>query len=160
MDYYSPFRGPRASSTTDDARGAFTCPSSTLIVLANSDPFRGLLLTVLAPKRFPRLLNPGVRLRVSHEQSQYWLILAHFMDYYSLFPGAFTYPSSILTLLANSDPFRGLLLTVLDPEAISIVVEPQGALMYRSSKLIVFADSGPFLGLLLTVSGSRSDFHN
>ena len=45
------------------------------------------------------------------------------------------------------------------PEAISIVVEPQGALMYRSSKLIVFADSGPFRGLLLTVLGSRSNFH-
>ena len=109
----------------DEPQGAFMCRSSITLGLSDSGPFHGLLLTVLAPKRFPRLLNPGVRLRVIHEQSQYWLILAHFMDYYSLFPGpreiptiddprgAFTYPSSIITLLSNSDPFRGLLLTVL-----------------------------------------------
>ena len=109
----------------DKPHGAFMYHSSIILGSFDSGPFHGLLLTILAPKRFPRLLNPGVRSRVSHEQSQYWLILAHFMDYYSLFPGtreiptiddprgAFTYPSSILTLLANSDTFRGLLLTVL-----------------------------------------------
>ena len=47
VDYHSPFWGPRAISTIDDPWGAFTCPSSTLTVLANSDPFRGLSLTVL-----------------------------------------------------------------------------------------------------------------
>ena len=47
VDYYSPFWGPIVISTIDKPRGAFTCPSSTLEVLANSDPFRGLLLTVL-----------------------------------------------------------------------------------------------------------------
>ena len=109
----------------DEPQGAFMCRSSIILGLSDSGPFHGLLLMVLAPKRCPRLLNPGVRLRVSHEQSQYWLILAHFMDYYSLFSGpreipmidgprrAFTYPSSIITLLSNSDPFRGPLLTVL-----------------------------------------------
>ena len=51
MDYYSPFWSPRAISTIHDPGGAFTCPSSTLIVLANSDPFRGLLLTVLGSQR-------------------------------------------------------------------------------------------------------------
>ena len=61
--------------------------------------------------------------------------------------------------LANSDMFRGLLLTVLGPEAISIVVEPQGVLTCRSSTPGVLADSGPFHGLLLTVLGSQSDFH-
>ena len=50
VDYYSPFWGPRAISTTNNPRSAFTCPSSTLIVLANSDPFRGLLLTVLGSR--------------------------------------------------------------------------------------------------------------
>ena len=50
LDYYSVFWGPRAISTIDDPRGSFTCPSSTLIVLANSDPFRGLLLTVLGSR--------------------------------------------------------------------------------------------------------------
>ena len=46
--------------------------------------------------------------------------------------GAFTCTSSTLTVLANSDPFRGLLLTVLGSEAITIVVEPHGALTCRS----------------------------
>ena len=50
VDYYSLFWGPRVISTIDDPRGAFTCPSSTLIVLANSDPFHGLLLTVLGSR--------------------------------------------------------------------------------------------------------------
>ena len=75
----------------------------------------------------------GVRLRVRRQQSQFWLILARFMDYYS--------------------PFWG-------PKAISIVVEPKGALTCRSSTLAVLADFGPSLGLLLTVLGSSSDFHD
>ena len=103
-----------------EPRGAFMCRSSIILGLSDSGPFHGLLLTVLAPKRCPRLLNPGVRLRVSHEQSQYWLILAHFMDYYS--------------------PFW-------DPKAISMIVEPQGALTCRSSTLAGFPDSDPFHAL-------------
>ena len=83
------------------------------------------------------------------------------MDYYSPFwghkvismlvelQGALTCRSSTLEVLADSGPFRGLLLTVLGLEAISIVVEPQVAVMCRSSTLAVLADSGPFLGLLL-----------
>ena len=47
LDYYSPFWGPRAISTIDDPRGAFTCPSSTVAILADSVPFHALLLTVL-----------------------------------------------------------------------------------------------------------------
>ena len=94
------------------------------------------------------------------------------MDYYSLFwgpgvistidepQGALTCRSSTLAVLADSDPFHGLLLTVLGPESITIVVEPQGALMCRSSTLTVLDDSGPFHGLLLTVLRSRSDFHD
>ena len=94
------------------------------------------------------------------------------MDYYSLFwgPGvistinepwgAFMFRSSTLTVFIDSDPFYGLLLTVLGRKAISIVVEPQGALTCRSSTLIVLADSGPFHGLLLTVLESRSDFND
>ena len=63
--------------------------------------------------------------------------------------GAFMCRSSTLTVLADSGPFRGLLLTVLGPKAISLVVEPQGALTCRSSTNVVWADSAPFLGLLL-----------
>ena len=94
------------------------------------------------------------------------------MDYYSLFwgvrvistigepQGTLTCRSSTLAVLADSDPFCGLLITVLGPKAIYIVVEPIGALTYRSSTLTVLADSGPFRGLLLTVLRSRSDFHD
>ena len=71
--------------------------------------------------------------------------------------GAFTCWSSTLTVLADSGPFHGLLLTILGPKAISIVVEPQGALTFLSSTLTVLANSGPFHGLLLNVLGSQSD---
>ena len=76
------------------------------------------------------------------------------MDYYSLFWGlgevstinepwgAFTIRSSTLAVLADFDPFHGLLLTVLGPQTGFIVVEPQGALTCRSSALTVLADSG------------------
>ena len=167
------FWGLEVNSTIDEPRGASTCRSSTLAVFVYSDPFRGLLLTVLGsqsdfhgcrtpscayvlvinnhrfgrfwpiswtitqcfgvPERFPRLTNPGVRLRFGHQHSRFWLILTRFVDYYS--------------------PFWG-------PKAISIVVEPQRAFMCRSSKVTVLADPGPFCGLLLTVLGSLSDFHD
>ena len=68
-------------------------------------------------------MNPGVRIRVVHQRSQFWPILTRFVDYYS--------------------PFWG-------PKAIPIVVEPQGALTCRSSKNTVLVDYGPFLGLLLS----------
>ena len=86
MDYYSLFWGPGVISTINEPRGAFTCRSSTLTVLANSGPFHALLLTVLGPRAISTIDDP-------------W--------------DAFTCPSSTLTVLANSDPFRGLLLTVL-----------------------------------------------
>ena len=78
-------------------------------------------------------MNPGVRLRVGHQHWQFWPILAHFMDYYSLFWG---------------------------PGVISTINEHWGSFMCRSSTLAILADSGPFHGLLLTALGSRSDFHD
>ena len=77
--------------------------------------------------------EPKVRLRLDHQHSRFCLILARFVDYYSLFWG---------------------------PGVIFMIDEPQGALTCRSSTLAVLADSGPFHGLLLTVLGSRSDFHD
>ena len=70
-------------------------------------------------------MNHGVRLRVDLQDSQFWPILDRFGDYYSLFwgpgviftidepQGALTCRSSTLAILADSGPFRGLLLTVL-----------------------------------------------
>ena len=69
--------------------------------------------------------EPWVRLRVGHQHRQFWPILACFTDYYSLFwdlgvtstinePwGAITCRSSTLAVLADSGPFRGLVLTFL-----------------------------------------------
>ena len=81
------------------------------------------------PEWFPCLTNPVVRLRLGHQHWQFWPILARFMVYYSLFWGAsgdsmlfepwgaFTFRSSRLTVLADSDPFRGLLLTRIGPQS-------------------------------------------
>ena len=74
-----------------------------------------------------------MRLRVGHQHSQFWLILARFMDYYSLFWG---------------------------PGVITTINKPWDASTCRSSTLAVLADSGPFHGLLLTVLGSQSVFHD
>jgi len=133
MDYYSLFWRPKAISMVVEPQGALTCRSSAVAVLADSGPFLGLLLSFGAPKWFLRLTNPGVRLRVHHQHSQFWPILTRFVDYYAPFWGS---------------------------KAISIVVEPQGALSCRSSTHTDLADSGPFLRLLLTILGSRSDFHD
>ena len=73
-----------------------------------------------------------MRLRAGHQYTEFWLIVARFMDYYSLFWG---------------------------PGVITTINKPRGAFTRRSSTLAVFVDSDPFRGLLLTVWGSRSDFH-
>ena len=115
-----------------ELQGALTCRSSTITVWADSGPFLGLLLYFGVSESFPRLMNPGVRLCVRRQHTEFWPNPTCFVDYYS--------------------PFCGL-------DAISIVFEPQDVLTCWSSTLIVLADSGPFRGLLLTVLGSRSDFH-
>ena len=113
-----------------------------------------------------------MRLRVGHEHSQFWPILARFMDYYSLFwgpgvistidesQGALTCRSSTLAVLADYGVFVAYYSLFWGPGVISTIDEPQGALTCRSSTLVVLADSGPFCGLLLTVLGSRIDFHD
>ena len=119
-----------------------------------------------APKRFPWLLNPKVRLSVSHQQSQFGPILARFLDYY-LVMGSRNDRGLCLRVGQQHSQFWPILTCFVDyyslfsgPEVISIVVEPQGALTCRSSILIVLADSGPYHGLLLTFLGPRSDFHD
>ena len=133
VDYYSPFWGPKPISMIVEPQGALTCRSSTLAVFVHADPFHGLLLSFGVPKRFPWLSNPGVRLLVSREHSQYLPILVRFLDYYS--------------------PFSG-------PEVICMTNEPRGAFTCRSSTLEVFVDSGPFRALLLTFLGSQRGFHD
>ena len=110
-------------------------------------------------------------LRVVHQHSRFLSILTLFEDYYSPIwgpkaisivvepQGALTCRSSTIAVVADSGPFRGLLLTVWGSGVISMIDEPQGALTCKSSTLVVLADSGPFHGLLLPVLGSRSGFH-
>ena len=74
-----------------------------------------------------------MHLRVGRQHSQFWPILARFVDYYSLFWG---------------------------PGVIYTINEPWGAVTFRSSTLAVLAVSDPFRGLLLTVLGPQSDFHS
>ena len=107
-----------------ELQGALTCRSSRITVWADSGPFLGLLLYFGVSESFPRLTNPEVRLRVGHQHSHIRPILVRFMHYYSAFwgsraistidepRGAFMCLSSTLTVLANSDMFRGLLVTV------------------------------------------------
>ena len=90
MDYYSLFWGPGVIFNIDEPRGAFTCRSSTLAVLADSGLFCGLLLTVLGS----------------------W---SYFQDFEPR--GAFTCRSSTLAVFVDSDPFRGLLPTVLGSQS-------------------------------------------
>ena len=71
-----------------------------------------------------------MRLRVGHQHSQFWPILARFVDYYSLFWGL---------------------------RVISTIDEPWARLRVI---LAVLADYGQFHGLLLTILGSRSNFHD
>ena len=113
-----------------------------------------------------------MRLSVGDQHSQFWPILARFVDYYSLFwgPGvistinehwgAFTCRSSTLTVFVDLARFMDYYSPFWGPEAISMVVEPQGALTCRSSTIAILADSGPFLVLLLTVFLSHSDFYS
>ena len=74
-----------------------------------------------------------MRLRVGHQHSQFWPILARFLDYYSVFCG---------------------------PSVTSMIDEPQGAFIYLSSTILDLSDSGLFHGLLLTVLVSRTEFHD
>ena len=70
VDYYSLFWGPGVISMIDEPQGALTCQSSTLAVLADSGPFRGLsLIDLVSMNVFHDSRIPGVRLRVGHQQS-------------------------------------------------------------------------------------------
>ena len=50
MSYLSPFWGSRAIIMVAEPQGALKCRSSTVIGLADSGPFHGLLLTVLGSR--------------------------------------------------------------------------------------------------------------
>ena len=105
-----------------------------------------------------------MRLRVGHQHSQFWLILARFMDYYSPFWGQ---PRVRLRVGHQHSQFLSILvyfvhyyLRFWGPRAISTIDELRGAFTCPTSTLTVLANSDPFRGLLLTVLGSRNNFHS
>ena len=120
VDYYSLFLGPEEISIVVEPQGVLTSWSSTIPVLADSGPFHGLLLYFGVSESFPRLTNPGMRLRVGHQHSHIRAILIRFVHYYSAFWG---------------------------PRAISTIDEPRGAFICSSSKLKVLTKSDLFSGL-------------
>ena len=95
-------------------------------VLADSCPFHGPLLTILGPGVISTINEPQGSLHVGHQQLQFWPILGHLVDYYSLFWG---------------------------PRVIFTINERRGAFTCRPSTLTIFPDSGLFPGLFLTVLG-------
>ena len=110
-----------------------------------------------------------VRLRVGHQHSQFWPILARFLDYYSVFGSRRDFhdrrtPGCIYVSLINTRsfgrfwPVSWTITLFLGPGVISMINEPWGAFTCRSSRLAVFVDSHKFRGLLLDVLGSKSDF--
>ena len=133
IDYYSPFWGPKAISIVVEPQGALTCRSSTLTDLADSGPFRGLLLTILeSQSNFSGCQTPrcaSVSIINNRSLGRFWPV------------------SWTITL------FLGL-------GVISMIDEHRGAFMCRSSIILGLSDRGLFHGLLLTVLGSRCDFHD
>src|SRR6187399_423535 len=112
------------------------------------------------------------RLRVGYQHSRFWPILVSFVDYYSLFwgpgvisriyepRGAFTCRSSTLAVLADSDMFRGLLLTVLWSRSDFQYCRTPGCLYVSVINTRGFGRFWSVLWTIKTVLGSRSDFHS
>ena len=173
LDYYSLFWGPGVISTINEPWSAFTCRSSTIAILADSDPFLVLLLTVLGSQSdfhssitprcaYMSVMNIGCFGRFWPVS---WTITQCFgvQEWFPWLPN----PRVRLRVGRKRSLFWPILACFMDyyllfwgPRVTSTINKPWGAFMCRSSTLAVFADSGPFLGLLLTVLGSRSDFHN
>ena len=110
-------------------------------------------------------MNTRVRLRVGHQHSEFWPILTCFVDYYSLFlgpkvisivvepQGALTCRSSTLAVLSDSDPFRGLLLTILGTRSDFHDRRTPGCVYVSVTNTDNLGQFWSVCGLLLTVLG-------
>ena len=108
-----------------------------------------------------------MRLRVGHQHSQWWPILARFVFWGRRVISTINEPRGAFRVGQQHSQFWPILNRFVDcyspfwgPKVISMVIEPQGAHMRRSSTLTVLANFGPFHGRFLTVLVSRSDFHD
>ena len=122
------FWGPGVISTINEPRGPFMRRSSTLTVLADFGPFLRLLLTILGSRSdFHDERTPGcIYMSVinTHNFGQFWPVSwttqirgPEVIFMINKLRGAFTCRSSTLALLADSVPFRGLLLSVLGSQS-------------------------------------------
>ena len=112
-----------------------------------------------------------MRLRLGHQHSLFWLILARFVDYYSPFwgpraittindsRGVFTCGSSTLAILAESGPFHGLLVTFWGSGEIYRIYETRGAFTCRSLTLEFLVQIWPVLWTIIHRLRARSDYH-
>ena len=142
-----------------ESQGVPTCWSSGLAVWADSDPFHGLLLTVLWSQidfhgcRTPRCAYMLVI--NTHSLGRFWPVSWTITRFWG--PGVISTinePRGALTCRSSHSRFWPILAHFMDyyspfwrPKSISMVVEPQGAHTCRSSTLTVWAYSGQFLGL-------------
>ena len=129
MDYYSPFWCSEAISIVVEPQGVLMCWSSTLAVLADSGPFHGLLLTIFGSQSdFHGCQTPRctyVSVINNHSLGRFWPVSWTITLFWGLGVistideprGAFTCRSSTLTILADSGPFRALLLAVLGSQS-------------------------------------------
>src|SRR4051812_29136381 len=147
MDYYSLFWGPGAISMITEPRGSFMCRTSTLVVLADYDPFHGLLLTGLGSlSDFHDYRTLGcvyVSVINTHSFGRFWPVswtISFCFRVTELFPLLTNFGVVYVSVinshgLADSCPFHSLF---WGPEVISTINEPRGAFACRSSTLVVW----------------------
>ena len=123
VDYYSPFWGPEAISIVVEPQGALTCRSCRLAVWLILTRFMDYSL-FWGPGMISTIDEPRGASPVSHQHSRFLPILTRFVDYYSPLwdpksismvvepQAALTCRPSTLTVLVDSGPFHGLLLTI------------------------------------------------
>ena len=108
-------------------------------------------------------MNHGVHLCVGHQHSQFWLILARFLDYYSVFGSKRDFhdlrnPWCVYVSVNDTHNFGQFLVRFVyyyspfwRPRAISMIYNPRGVFASLSSTLIVLANSDAIRGLLFTI---------
>ena len=104
-----------------------------------------------------------MRLRVGHQHSQFWPILARFLDYYSVFWSKRDFhdlgtPWCVYVSVNDTHNFGQflvcffvLLLTVLASQSGFHYLQSVGAFAFLSSTLTVLANSDAICGLLLII---------
>ena len=125
MDYNALFWGHRVISTINEPCGAFTCRSSTLAVWPILARFVDYYSLFWGPGVISTIDEPRGAFMCRSSIILFFPILGSCMDYSSRFwgpgvistinepCGAFRCRSPTLTVLADSGPFLGLLLTIL-----------------------------------------------